>query len=169
MARAATTKTTATKTKAKPAPAPEVEEDEEVEVEEAPQAANAVTFGVADLVALIKTKTGKDTTTRELRTLLRKMARDGRLDREIIAGNRARYDWSGPNDPEVKAVLKAFTAGELEADKQEKLQALKDRKAAQKAEKAAAEAKAAKKTKKTVEVVEDEDEDDEEILDEDDE
>jgi hypothetical protein len=137
------TKTTRKATKAtKPAPEVEVEVDEieEDEVDEAPAKAKAqeVTFGVADLVALIGEKTGQTTTTRELRTLLRKMARDGRLNREIIPGNRARYDWSGPNDPEVKAVLKAFQAGELEADKQEKLAALKERKAAQAAAKRAA-------------------------------
>src|SRR6478609_620885 len=77
------------------AAAEEVDEVEETEETEP-------TFGVADLVKLIKEKLGKDTTTRELRTLLRKMARDGRLDREIVAGNRARWEWSGPNDAEVK-------------------------------------------------------------------
>jgi len=113
------------------AAAEEVDEVEETEETEP-------TFGVADLVKLIKEKLGKDTTTRELRTLLRKMARDGRLDREIVAGNRARWEWSGPNDAEVKAVLKAFKAGELEADKKDKLDALKARKAEKKAAAAAA-------------------------------
>ena len=153
----------ATKTRAtKAAPVPEVE-DEEIEVDEvdeAPAKASDVTFGVSHLVALIKEKTGRDTTTRELRTLLRKMARDGRLNREIIAGNRARYDWSGPRDPEVVAVLKSFKAGELDADKKEKLDALKARKAEQKA--AAAKTVAPKTTKKAkpapVEVEDDEDE-----------
>ena len=111
---------------------------EETEVEET----NEVAFGVADIVTLIKEKLGQTTTTRELRTLLRKMARDGRLDREIIPGNRARWEWSGPNDPEVKAILKAFKAGELEQDKKEKLEALKEQKAARKAAAAAAAAEA---------------------------
>ena len=80
---------------------------------------------------------------RDLRTLLRKMARDGRLDREIVAGNRARWEFDGPSDPRVEAILEAYENGELEADKQEKLQALKDRKAEQRAAaKAAAEAEA---------------------------
>lgn len=95
-------------------------------------------YGVADVVALIAKETGQTTSTRELRTLLRKMARDGRLDREIIAGNRARWEFAGPEDPQVQAILKAFTDGELEADKKEKLQALKERKAAQMAAKKAA-------------------------------
>jgi hypothetical protein len=150
MALTAAQKKAAAAAKAKAAAeAAAAEEVEEVE-DEAPA---AVAFGVSDIVALIKTKLKKDTT-RELRTLLRKMARDGRLDREIVAGNRARWEWSGPTDPEVLAVLKAFKAGELDADKKEKLDALKARKAEQRAAKAAeAEAEADDE-----ELVDDEDE-----------
>lgn len=90
-------------------------------------------FGVSNIAELIKAETGKEVKTRDLRTLLRKMARDGRLNREIVAGNRDRWTWSGPEDPEVEAILEAFNDGELERDKQEKLQALKDRKAEQRA------------------------------------
>jgi len=123
-------------------------------VEEVEEKAEAV-YGVSDIVALLAAN-GQTTTTRELRTLLRKMARDGRLDREIIAGNRARWEFAGPEDPQVLAIIAAFNGGELEADKKEKLQALKERKAAQIAAKKAAEAEA-----------EDEVEDDEEELEED--
>lgn len=132
--KAATTKTPASKTKApvKTKAAPVVE----VEVEETP--AEDV-FGVSDIAELIKVKTGKEVKTRDLRTLLRKMARDGRLDREIVAGNRARWEWTGPQDPEVDTIIEAFEAGELDADKKEKLDALKARKAEQRAEKKAAE------------------------------
>src|SRR5690606_30627123 len=129
------TKRTSTKAKAKPAPEPEVEEVEEVEAEET---TTEPIFGVSDVVELISNKLGKKTTTRELRVLLRKMAKDGRLDREIIPGNRARWEFAGPNDPQVKAILKAFQAGELEEDKRQKLEALKQRKAEQKAAAAAA-------------------------------
>lgn len=124
MATKATTKTAAKKPAAKAAPAPEV--------------ADETSFGVADIVELIKVKTGKTTKTRDLRILLRKMARDGRLNREIIAGNRNRWEWTGPEDPEIELIIEAFENGELEEDKQAKLQALKDRKAKEKAEKAAA-------------------------------
>lgn len=95
-----------------------------------------VTFGVADLCKVAKKVTGKDYTTRDMRTLIRKMARDGsgRINREIVAGNRSRYDWSGPNDPEVKAILKALKAGELEAGKKEALAKLKENKAKKNAE-----------------------------------
>ena len=109
----------------------------------APEATEEAVFGVSDIADLIKVETGKVVKTRDLRILLRKLARDGRLDREIIAGNRARWEFDGPEDPSVEAILEAYENGELEADKQEKLQALKDRKAAQKAEKAAAAAAAA--------------------------
>lgn len=168
---ATTTRRTSTKkaATAKPAPAEvddELEELEEDEVEEAPaKATQAVTFGVADLCKVINTRRakeeteGKDVTPRELRTLIRKMAREDkpRVDREIKAGNRSRYDWSGPKDPEVQAIVKAYFGGELEADKQEKLAALK----ARKAEKVAA--APAKKTaaKKSAPVVEEDEEDDE--------
>lgn len=90
-------------------------------------------FGVSDVADLIQVRTGKTVKTRDLRTLLRKMARDGRLDREIVAGNRDRWTWEGPEDPEVEKILEAYEAGELEQDKQEKLAALKERKAAQRA------------------------------------
>jgi len=129
------TKKPAAKAKAAPAKAaPKAAEAEVVEEE---------TFGVSDIVELIKVRTGKVVKTRDLRILLRKMARDGRLNREIIAGNRNRWTWSGPEDPEIDAILDAYEAGELEQDKQEKLQALKDRKAKQKAEAAAAAAEEA--------------------------
>jgi len=170
MAAAKKTAKRAPKKKSAPAPEPEVEDteledDEELEemeadeVEESPKSsAQEVTFGVADLCKYLTSKTGKKVTPRELRTLIRKMARDnsGRVNREIKAGNRSRYDWpEGLKDPEVKAIIKAFNAGELEADKQEKLQALKDRKAKKTAE------KPTKKTKKRKPEPEPEDEDDE--------
>jgi len=116
----------------------EVDETDEVEEDEAPKktAAEEVVFGASDLAKFLSEGREKPITAREIRTLIRKMARDGsgRVNREIIPGNRSRYNWSGPNDPEVKAIIKAFNDGELEADKQAKLQALKDRKTQQKAE-----------------------------------
>lgn len=101
-----------------------------------------VAFGVADVAKLIEIETGDTVKTRDLRTLLRKMARDGRLDREIVAGNRARWEFEGPEDERVVAIVDAYKEGELEADKKEKLDALKARKAEQRAA-AKAEAEAA--------------------------
>jgi hypothetical protein len=192
MAPTATKRTASKRTakKAAPAPAPEpevdeveLEDDEELdeleadEVEDAPKksAAQEVTFGVSDLAKWLTQKFDKKVTPRELRTLIRKMARDGsgRVDRVITAGNRTRYDWpDGLKDPEVKAIVKAYKDGELEADKQEKLQALKDRKAAKDAEagkgKGKAAAKKAAAQKKAAAPVVDEDDEDEDLeLDED--
>ena len=121
--------------KAKPATQAPVAEAEVAEEEEI--------FGVAGVAELIRVRTGKVVKTRDLRILLRKLARDGRLDRVIVAGNRARWEFDGPDDPRVAVILEAYDNGELEADKKEKLDALKARKAAQKAAaKAAAEAEA---------------------------
>lgn len=126
-AKATTTKAkaTSTKAKAKPAPEPKVEETEEV-------------FGVAQVAEIIQTRTGKVVKNRDLRTLLRKMAKDGRLDREIIPGNRTPWVFDGPEDPQVEAIVEAYENGELEADKKEKLDALKAKKAAERAAKKAA-------------------------------
>ena len=126
------TKTAAKKstTKAKAAPA------------EAKETAES-TFGVSDVADLIQTKTGKVVKNRDLRTLLRKMANDGRLDREIIPGNRTPWSFDGPKDPQVAAIIEAYENGELDADKKAKLDALKERKAAERAAKKAAEEEAA--------------------------
>lgn len=143
---------TSTKTRGKkaaapkqaPAPEPEETDDEleelsEDEVEETGGAKKGgqqeVTFGASDLARHLSEQSGKTVTARELRTLIRKMARDGsgRVTREITAGNRTRYNWSGVDDPEVQAIIAAYNGGELEADKQAKLQQLKEQKAAKKA------------------------------------
>lgn len=171
MATATRTRRTTKATKPAPAPEPEVvEEDEELEEEEvleddeveeleedevpvkgAKSAASAkartqaaVTFGMSHLADHISAQNGgKKVTTRELRMLARKMARDGagRINREIVAGNRSRYDWpKGLDEPEVQAIIAAYNGGELEAEKNEKLAALKAQKDAQRAAKKAAEA-----------------------------
>lgn len=199
---ATATRTRTRKTPAKAAPPPPVVEEEELpeeeelvddeleeleedEVQEAPskrassaktRAAAAVTFGMIHVAEYLSQKTGKSVTTRELRGLARRLAREDkpRIDREIIAGNRARYDWpDGMKNPEVKALIKAYLGGEGEIEKNEKLQALKDKKAAERAAKGDAPATDAPKRRgrpakaKPVEVVE---EDDEELdFDEDDE
>lgn len=139
----------------------ELEELEEDEVADESPAAKGkkkssanddITFGIQDLCALVKKETGDDVNPRGMRTLIRKMARDesGRVDREIVPGNRSRYNWTGPNDPEVRAILDAYKGGELEAEKKSKLDALKAKKAA---------GDAAKKAAKAAAVEEDDDED----------
>jgi hypothetical protein len=147
-----------------------VVEDEDLELEEladdddaveTKSAKQDVTFGVSHLAEHLSQKTGKKVTTRELRTLIRKMARDGsnRVDREITAGNRTRYDWpKGLKDPEVKAIIAAVTGGEMEEGKKAALAALKERKAAKKADAEKAGKSKGKSKKATKVEVEDDDE-----------
>jgi hypothetical protein len=121
-----------------------------------------VEFGASDLAKYLSEKTGKTISPRDLRALIRKMAREDtpRVNREITPGNRTRYNWPGGlKNPEVKQIVKAVTGGEMEADKKAKLEELKARKAKKTVEKA--KAKKGKKAK-AAEVEEiDVDEDDE--------
>lgn len=87
------------------------------------------------LCEYITEQTGKEYTPASLRVLLRKMARSGDLAREVGV-DRGRYEFTGPNDSVVKAVLKAVKEGAIEKEKTERLQAVKDKKAAGKKAKA---------------------------------
>jgi hypothetical protein len=171
MAKTATKSKASKKTESK-APVEETEELEEIEGDEAADTkskkSDDVVFGASDLAKLLSEKSGKTVSPRELRTLIRKMARDGsgRVNREIKAGNRTRYNWSGPEDPEVQKIIAAFDGGELEADKQAKLAELKEKKAAKKKDKDKAEGKKGGKGKgKKAEPVAEADSDDDEDLD----
>lgn len=130
--------------KKKTAPAAEEEielEDLDTDVEEEAPAkrkggGEEVEFGASDLAAHLSEVTGKKITPRDLRALIRKMAREDnpRVQREIKQGNRSRYNWPGGlENPEVQAIVAAVTGGELEADKQAKLAELKEKKAKKKA------------------------------------
>lgn len=161
---------------AKKPPAVQSVEDDEDEVElteldedadEAPakgkgkSAPAADTFGVRQLIALAKEKYGKEYTPREVRTLLRKLARDGAgVNREIVAGNKSKYEWTGPDDPEVKVVLKAIKGGKIEESKKAALDKLKSDKAAKVAAKAKADAKAGNKAKAAAPPADEDDDDD---------
>lgn len=150
----------------------ELDEIGEVDEEEAPaakakgQAAAKApkpednVWGVRALIALIKEKTDKGYNPREVRTLLRKLAREGGgVEREIVAGNKTRYEWTGPEDPEVRAILKAVKGGAIEESKKAALDKLKADKAAKAAAKPAPAAKAKAKAAPAPADDEDEDED----------
>jgi hypothetical protein len=124
-------------------------EDEGAEKKTRKKRADAPAFGINELCAHLQSLTDHEYTPREVRTLIRKMARDGsnRVNREISPDNRSRYSWSGPEDPEVVAISDAVTGGEIEADKKAALDALKQRKAQKDAE-AAAQIKAVPMKKK---------------------
>jgi hypothetical protein len=166
----------ATRSKSKAAPVEEIDDDEveldeidEVEDDDEDEAPAKKTkakakaapkeddvWGVRALIEHVKETTGKEYNPREVRTLLRKLAREGGgVDREIIPGNKSRYEWTGPTDPEVKAIIKAIKGGQIEKSKKEALDKLK----ADKAKKTAAKQKAAAKAQAAAEA-EDDDEDD---------
>lgn len=124
-------------------------ETDETEAKSKKGKSEEVEFGASDLAKYLTSKLpdGKQVTPRDLRALIRKMAREDtpRVDREIKQGNRTRYNWPGGLEhPEVKAIVKAVLGGEMEADKQAKLAELKEKKAKKKA----AEGKSGKKGKK---------------------
>lgn len=104
----------------------ELEEDEDEDDEEeapAPKAkktrkAPATTkgadgYGIAWLADHVNDTTGKSTSPTALRVLLRKMANDGTLDREV-GTDKSRYSFTGENDRTVKAVIKQVKAGALD-------------------------------------------------------
>ena len=153
----------------------ELEELEEDVPEEKPTKGKAkgggdeVAFGASDLAKLANEKFDKSYDAKTIRTLLRKLARSGKLSREISPENRTRYSWTGPDDPEVKMILKEIKGGAIETARNEALGALKEKKAAERAAKAAAAEKAGgKKAAKKVAPPVDDDDDEVEDLDDDD-
>lgn len=164
--RGGTTATKTTAKKAKPAPEPEVDEledlepedvededdadtpDDEVEEEDAdPKAKKKAaakkaggaqpTNGTQWLAKHVNEVLGTDYKPYDLRVILRRLAKKGKLQREVGA-DRSRYDFDGPKDPVVLALIKMLKAGELEKDRKEKLDALKEKGAAKKKPKKAA-------------------------------
>ncbi len=116
----------------------------------------AIEFGSPWLAAYVTENTDETYDSRAIRMLLRKLAKDGALDREVGV-TRERYTFSGPEDPTVVAVLEMITSGKAKELKQAGLQAVKDKAAAAKAAKAKAKAEAAEAEP------EDEDDDMEEV------
>ena len=130
------------KTAAKPAPAAK-----------APKA-EAVEYGSAWLVDHVNTEAGTSYNASTLRILLRRLTKEGVLDRDS-EGGRQRYNFpKGANDPQVKAIVKAVKAGRVEKAKEERLEDLKTKRTSK------AKAAPAKKsrTKKAAAEVEDDDE-----------
>ena len=131
------------KTAAKPAPAAK-----------APKA-EAVEYGSAWLVDHVNTEAGTSYNASTLRILLRRLTKEGVLDRDS-EGGRQRYNFpKGANDPQVKAIVKAVKAGRVEKAKEERLEDLKTKRTS-KAK--AAPAKKARTKKAAAAEVEDDDE-----------
>lgn len=107
---------------------------------------DTIQFGSPWLAAYITEQTGETFDSRSTRMLLRKLAKDGKLEREVGV-TRERYQFTGPNDPTVKAVLAMVQSGEAKAMKQAGLDAVK----AKAAEKKAAAKKAAEEAESEAE------------------
>lgn len=137
----------------------EIVEDEDDETPAKGKKVEDEVWGVRALIALVKEKTGKEYKPREVRTQLRAMAKAGTIDREIIPGNKSRYSWSGPDDPEVKAFIKAAKGGAIEENKKAALDKLKSDKAKKDAAKGKSEP-AKGKGKKTAPPADDDEDDD---------
>jgi hypothetical protein len=142
--------------KAKSAPAVETEELETAEVTEEKAPKQEVTFGTRQLADHINAETGSSYDSYALRVVLRKMTKDGILERSE-ADSRSRYSFTGPEDPQVQKIVTALQEGYGEKAKQERLDELKAKReaGATKKKPAARKAKAAKT--EAPEVVEDED------------
>lgn len=119
-------------------------------------AAPKIEFGTKELAAHVNKEAGTSYDAYNLRILLRKLTKDGILER-VESEGRSRYSFTGPKDPQVVAIVKAVKSGAAEKAKQERLDKLK----ADRAEKKAA----APKTSKKKAVVDAEPEADEEDFD----
>ena len=119
-----------------------------------------VKFGTAQLVDHINDVAGTDLDAYGLRVLLRKLTAEGVLNRE--EGGRSRYSFTGANDPQVKAIVKAVKEGKAEKAKEERNASLK--KSREAAKPAAAKKKTTTtRTKKATKPVEVEEEDDDDL------
>lgn len=161
------TRTRKTAAKKKPEPEPVDEDDEsddEDDEDEAPApvkgkkaAAKSAPkreepkYGTKWLAEYLSEKLGREIASYDLRAVLRRMARNGELDREVGA-TRERYSFGGAKDPVVKSILETVKSGAIDKDKKAKLEELKAKKA---------------KGKKKVEEPEEELEDEVEDLDDD--
>lgn len=124
-------------------------------VEKAPKS-DAIEYGSAWLVEHVNTEAGTSYTASTLRILLRKLTKDGVLERD--SEGRQRYNFpKGANDPQVKAIVKAVKGGAAEKAKAERLEGLKEQR---KASKAAAPAKGKSRKAKAAPEPEVEDDDD---------
>jgi hypothetical protein len=129
------------------APEPEpVDEDEDEdedledeEPEEKPAKAKKVPpkreepkYGTKWLAEVVSEKVGREVASYDLRGILRKLARDGKIER-TIGETRDRYVFKGPKDPVVKLVVDMIKSGAAAKDKKEKLAGLKSSKSKAKA------------------------------------
>ena len=117
--------------------------------------AEAIEYGSAWLVDHVNEQAGTSYTASTLRILLRKLTKEGVLDRDS-EGGRQRYNFpKGANDPQVRAIVKAVKAGGAEKAKAERLEDLKSKRSSK--------AKAAPAKKSRAKAAPEPEEDDDEL------
>lgn len=143
-----------TKAAAKPAPEPVEEDDDELEdvaedadedEDEAPAKPKAkkIEHGSQWLAEYVNEQCGTEHSAYTLRALIRKLVKEGKYER-AVGTDRSRYEYTGPSDPKVKAIIAAIKAGADKkntdrADNLKKAREAKAKKAAEKAKSAPAE------------------------------
>lgn len=88
----------------------------------------STTLGTKWLADVVNEAAGTNYSSYQLRILLRKLTKEGVIDRE--EGN---YSFSGEDDPKVVAVVDAVKGGALEREKKERVASARATKAAKKA------------------------------------
>lgn len=122
--------------------------------------AESIEYGSAWLVDHVNAEAGTSYTASTLRILLRKLTKEGVLDRDS-EGGRQRYNFpKGANDPQVRAIVKAVKSGGAEKAKAERLEDLKSKRSS-KAKPAAPAKRSRAKAKPAVE------EEDDDLVDDD--
>lgn len=101
-----------------------------------PAKAEPPAFGTSQLAAHVSKETGKTYDGKAIRVLLRKLAKDGAIAR-TVGEDRSRYSFTGPEDPQVAAIVTAIKEGAAEKAKAEALETAKASKATKKAAKKA--------------------------------
>lgn len=86
--------------------------------------AESTGMGASWLAEHVNDELGTEYTAANIRVILRKMANDGDIEREV-GTDRARYQFTGEKDPTVRALLKRVKSGEADANKAERLAAAK--------------------------------------------
>jgi hypothetical protein len=162
--------------KPEPEPEPEEEDDDELEdvadddeledEEEAPAKGKrqppkrrVIEFGTNWLAEHVNEKCGTSHSPYTLRALIRKMVKEKAFDRNV-GEDRSRYEFSGPKDPKVLAIVKYVNAekDKPKVDRSENLKKAREARAAKAAEKK--NAKGAKTRSKAAVIEEDDDDDD---------
>lgn len=136
----------ATEEVAAPAPKKAAKAKKAAAEKPAKAAAPKIEFGTKELAAHVNAETGASYDAYNLRILLRKLTKDGVLER-VESEGRSRYSFTGPKDPQVVAIVEAVKSGAAEKAKQERLDKLK-------ADRAATKAAAPKKSKAKAKAVE---------------